>query len=190
LLDVAAAFGIRTAIVSGAGDQPIGQGIGPALEARDVLAVLRNEPGASESLRERALVLAGTLIELCGGASRGDGLALARSVLADGRAWAKMQRICLAQGAFCEPPAARHRRPVIASRTGRLSSIDNRKLAKLAKLAGAPGAKAAGVDLHVRIGAPAAAGMALCTVHAETPGELDYALEYAGANDEIFEIAG
>jgi thymidine phosphorylase len=189
LLDVAAAFGIRAAVVTGAGDQPIGRGIGPALEARDVLAVLRNEPGAPASLRERALALAGALIDLCGGAAEGQGVALARGVLADGRAWAKMQRICLAQGAMCEPPIAPYRQPVTAAKAGRLSAIDNRRLAKLAKLAGAPEAKAAGVDLHVRLGDTIAAGMPLCTLHAEAPGELDYALEYAAANETMFEIA-
>ncbi|MBS0470641.1 MAG: thymidine phosphorylase family protein [Proteobacteria bacterium] len=188
LLDVAAAFGIHAVVVTGAGDQPIGRGIGPALEARDVLAVLRNEAGAPENLRERALVLAGALIELCGGAPKGEGIALARAVLADGRAWAKMQRICLAQGAMCEPPVAPHRRPVTAARDGRLVTIDNRKLGKLAKLAGAPEAKVAGVDLHVRLGDRIAAGMPLCTVHAEAPGELDYALDYAAANEAMFEI--
>lgn len=40
-------------------------GIGPALEARDVLAVLRNNPGL-EDLRSRAIELAGAILELGG----------------------------------------------------------------------------------------------------------------------------
>jgi hypothetical protein len=53
----------------------------------------------------------------------------------------------------------------------------------------APDDKAAGLDLHVRIGDVLAQGAPLCTVHAESPGELDYALAYAAANPDIFEIA-
>ena len=42
LIAAAEAFGIRVRVVAGDGDQPIGRGIGPALEARDVVAVLKD----------------------------------------------------------------------------------------------------------------------------------------------------
>jgi thymidine phosphorylase len=58
-----------------------------------------------------------------------------------------------------------------------------------AKLAGAPESKAAGVHLAVQVGARVSAGAPLCTVHAETPGELHYALDYAAANPDIIEVA-
>jgi thymidine phosphorylase len=187
LLAVGDAFGIRMRIVPGDGSQPIGRGIGPALEARDVLCVLRRSEDAPADLRDRAVQLAGALIELTG-LKPSDGAALAAQVLADGRAWEKFQRICAAQGGMRTPPAAGHRHPLLAQRSGQLAAIDNRKIAKLAKLAGAPDAKAAGVDLHVRLGDIAVAGQPLCTVHAEAPGELDYALTYAEANADIFRI--
>src|SRR6185312_14417877 len=41
LLSVAGNFGISLRVLGGDGRQPIGRGIGPALEARDVLAVLK-----------------------------------------------------------------------------------------------------------------------------------------------------
>ena len=72
--------------------------------------------------------------------------------LDDGRAWAKFQRICEAQGGMRKPPKSTHRRPLVAERAGRVDEIDNRRLAKLAKLAGAPDDKAAGVELHVKLG--------------------------------------
>ena len=40
----------------------------------------------------------------------------------------------------------------------------------------------------MRLGEEAAAGQPLLTVLAETPGELDYALEYAAANPDLIEI--
>jgi len=87
-----------------------------------------------------------------------------------------------------EPPAAIHRRPVVATRPGRVSVVDNRRLAKVAKLAGAPDAKPAGLELHVRLGTQVGAGEALYTVHAQTPGELAYSLDYVAANDAIIEL--
>jgi thymidine phosphorylase len=58
----------------------------------------------------------------------------------------------------------------------------------LAKLAGAPDDKAAGVDLHVRLGDVVERGQPLCTVHANAPGELSYAFDYASANRDILDV--
>lgn len=60
LTAVAQAFGIHAAINIGDGTQPIGRGIGPALEARDVLAVLQCAPNAPQDLRARARHLRGS----------------------------------------------------------------------------------------------------------------------------------
>jgi thymidine phosphorylase len=189
LTSVAEAFGIRVTIDRGDGSQPIGRGIGPALEAHDVLAVLRGAPDAPLDLRQRAVSLAGALVEIGGLAPEGAGRQMATQALDDGRAWAKFQRICEAQGGMRVPPVAKHQRPLVAPRGGSLALIDNRKIAKLAKLAGAPEDKAAGVMLHVRLDDTIAAGEPLCTVHADSPGELAYALNYAAVNPDIFGIA-
>ncbi len=188
LMAVAESFGIRTHIVCGDGTQPIGRGIGPALEARDVLSVLKNEAHAPQDLRQRALKLAGALLELGGKAQAGMGEDMAAKTLDDGRAWNKFQRICEAQGGMRTPPISSHRRALSAARHGAVGTIDNRKIARLAKLAGAPEDKAAGVELHVKAGDTVVRGQPLCTVHAESPGELAYALNYAEANPDIFQI--
>jgi thymidine phosphorylase len=188
LVGVAEAFGIKGRVIIGDGTEPIGRGIGPALEANDVLAVLQCLPAAPRDLRNRAVTLAGALIELGGLAERGRGAILAAESLDDGRAWAKFQRICEAQGGMRTPPGSSHRKPLAAERTGRVDVMDNRKIAKLAKLAGAPEAKAGGVELHVRSGDIVLAGQPLCTVHAEARGELAYAMDYAAANPDIITV--
>jgi thymidine phosphorylase len=66
LTSVGKAIGLDVRVVRTDGTQPVGRGIGPALEARDVLAVLQNRPAAPVDLRERALLLAEELVELCG----------------------------------------------------------------------------------------------------------------------------
>ena len=188
LMAVADAFGIKAKVIAGDGTQPIGRGIGPALEANDVLAVLQCAPTAPHDLRDRAVALAGALIELGGLAQHGAGAIMAARTLDNGRAWTKFQQICEAQGGMRVPPKSNHRHPLVAGHAGRVNKIDNRRIAKLAKLAGAPEAKAAGVELHVRIGDAVSAGQPLCTVHAAAPGELAYALAYAVASPEIIMV--
>lgn len=188
LISIGAAFGLQVRVVLGDGTQPIGRGIGPALEARDVLAVLQQSPVAPLDLRARALELAGAVIELAELTRNGEGQALAAKVLDDGRAWAKFQKICEAQGGMRTPPVARHTQPLFARKQGRINAIDNRKIARLAKLAGAPDDKVAGVDMHVRVGDVVSERQPLCTIHSDSSGELAYALEFARLNLDIIAI--
>jgi len=189
LSSVAAALGIATRIIISDGTQPVGRGVGPALEAQDVLAVLQNRAGAPEDLREHALALASGLLEMTGAAAEGQGDATARRILANGQAWAKFQAICEAQGGMRQPPVAAQRSDVTATFTGTVTEIDNRRLSLIAKLAGAPKAKAAGVYLHAKLGTRVEKGQPLFAVHAETPGELDYALEYLKTQDDIVKVS-
>lgn len=185
---VAAGFGLTTVCLQTDGTQPVGRGIGPALEAFDILAILQNSAEAPHDLRRRACQLAGAALELGGVSAPGAGRVAAEQAVADGRAWAKFQRICEAQGGLRTPPTAQFRQDLHARRSGRVVHVDNRKIARLAKLAGAPEDKAAGLVLHVRLGEDITAGEPLLDVHAETPGELTYALDYAVANPDLIEI--
>jgi thymidine phosphorylase len=178
LEQVAAAHGIALRVVRTHGTQPVGRGIGPALEAHDVLAVLRGAASAPVDLRMRSLALAGGLLEFCGHSPTGTGHSEAWRLLDSGAAWAKFQAICEAQGGLRQPGIAALRDPVVAERSGHVSGIDNRRLARVAKLAGAPDAAAAGLELHVGLGDRVERGQPLFTLHAEAPGELAYAKEY------------
>ena len=188
LVDTGRAIGLTVQTVVTDGTQPVGRGIGPALEARDVLAVLRREADAPADLRERALQIAGAVLEFAPGVAPGEGVRRARDILDDGRAWRKFAAICAAQGGLREPPAAAHTHAVTAAQGGRVTAIDNRRLARVAKLAGAPRAPAAGLELHAPLGAEVEAGMPLFTVHAEAPGELAYALDYVAAQPGIVRV--
>lgn len=186
---VADALGLALYIDMGDGNEPIGRGIGPALEARDVLAVLRGEADAPRDLRRRALRLAGGVLRLAGRAGSGDAEMRATDLLDSGRAWTCFQRICEAQGGLREPPRASHRYDVKSDCAGEVTAIDNRLAARLAKLAGAPADKAAGLELAVRRGDRVHCGDVLMTVHAESPGELEYALEYFRAHADVITLS-
>lgn len=185
---VASAFGLHLRILVTNGSEPVGRGIGPALEARDVLAVLRNEANAPSDLLEKSSLLAGAILEMAGKAGPGEGEALARATIISGKAWTKFKAICDAQGSFREPPQAQYKRPVNATCKGRVAAINNRKLARAAKLAGAPDDKAAGLDLKVRLGDSVCQGDPLFVLHTETIGELTYVLDYVHDNPDIIEL--
>lgn len=174
-----AALGLHLGIHRTDGTQPVGRGIGPALEAHDVLKVLRNAADAPADLRERALALSAALLDMAPGSNAGTGLERARGVLDSGAALAKFLAICEAQGGFREPPRAAFTADVPAPASGRIAAIDNRRLAKLAKLAGAPTSPTAGLETGLRIGDTVERGQPMMTLHAESPGELAYALEHA-----------
>lgn len=185
---VGAELGLHVRPIRTDGTQPVGRGIGPALEAKDVLAVLRCSPDAPPDLRDRAILLAGAVLELGGKAGPGAGATMAGEILSDGRAMQKFEAICRAQGGFRQPPTAKLQDVVTATMDGRVSTIHNRLLAKIAKLAGAPAASAAGLELHVKLGERVAKGQPLMTLHAQSPGEMEYALAFARANAETVEI--
>ncbi len=177
----ASALGVSLGVHRSDGTQPVGVGIGPALEAHDVLRVLRNAPDAPADLRDRAIALAGALLDLVPGSITGSGEARAHATLQSGQALAKFLAICEAQGGFREPPRAPYTADVAAGADGRIAAIDNRRLARIAKLAGAPVSAAAGLETAWRVGDLVARGQPLFTVHAQSPGELAYALEYAAS---------
>jgi len=170
--------GLNLRIVRSDGSQPVGFGIGPALEARDVLSVLRCDASAPLDLRNRALNLAAVLLEFCGQRPNGQSLAEATEILDSGRALKKFMAICESQGGFREPGTAPIRHAVKAHQKGWIEAIDNRRLSRVAKLAGAPISKTAGVDVHVRVGDHVEPGMSILTIHAEAPGEMAYAMDY------------
>jgi thymidine phosphorylase len=178
LQEVGRRFGLALRTLVTDGSQPVGRGVGPALEALDVLAVLQGAADAPVDLRTRSIALAGELLELAGRASPGGGRSVATQLLDTGAAWRKFQAICTAQGGLRTPPVAPLTRAVLATHAGRVLSIDNRRLSRIAKLAGAPAAKAAGLVIAARVGDRVERGQPLFTVHAETPGELAYAFDH------------
>jgi thymidine phosphorylase len=175
---VASNLGLELDVLMTDGSQPVGRGIGPALEARDILAVLKNKPDAPTDLRERAILIAGAMLEMVGAAESGQGQARAREVLDSGAAWDKFHAICDAQGGLRVPPVAPYRYALVAPHACTVMGVDNRQLAKIAKLAGAPADPAAGIELHVKIGDRVEQYQPLLTIHAENAGELNYAVDY------------
>jgi thymidine phosphorylase len=173
-------LGLELEVIITDGRQPIGRGIGPVLEARDVMQVLNNHPDAPADLREKALQLAGRILEFDPDVRGGQGYVIARDILDSGRALAKMEAIIKAQG---ENPATavpgKLQQPVRASTSGMITAIDNLQMARIARLAGAPMDAGAGVDLHRKLDEQVKQGTPLYTIHAEFAADFHFACETA-----------
>ncbi len=184
---VAARMGLVIDVIISDGRQPVGSGIGPVLEARDVLRVLQNDPDAPIDLRQKALRLAGRMLEFDPDVRGGDGYAIARNILDSGRALAKMQAIIRAQGGkpfdYRHPPLAPLSFDISAASAGVVTGIDNLQLARIAGLAGAPKVQGAGVDLLRKLGEPVQPGTPLYRVYAAYPADLEFARQACARAD-------
>jgi thymidine phosphorylase len=173
---VAVQLGLHVQVVITDGRQPVGRGIGPVLEARDVMQVLQGDPAAPSDLRQKALRLAGRVLEFDPDVRGGDGFPIARDILDSGRALAKMNAIVDAQGRRDEwLRLGRLGFEVRAPAAGFVTGIDNLLLARVARLAGAPMAKGAGVELYRKLGERVRKGEPLYRVYSEFPADRDFA---------------
>jgi thymidine phosphorylase len=169
-------FGIAVEVITTDGRQPIGNGIGPVLEAGDVMAVLTNEADAPADLREKSLRLAAHLLEYDPQLRGGAGYARARELLDSGAALKKMEEIIDAQGpSTCRNDIGKLTFDVLATGDGAVSEIDCLQLNRLARTAGAPIDKGAGIRLFCKIGDRVEKGQPLYRIHAYDQSELDLA---------------
>jgi thymidine phosphorylase len=185
---VSEAIGIYVEVIITEGIQPVGRGIGPSLEAMDVLSVLQNKIDAPADLKERAITLSAALLVLSGKFAAGTELKAAQILLENGSAYEKFKSICIAQGGFKEPGLAKFRFDVIAENNGEVRAIDNRKLARIAKLAGAPKQPCAGVFFNAPVGKKIKKGDLLFSIYAELEAELEYAVKYFNSLNDLIDI--
>jgi thymidine phosphorylase len=172
--------GLQLEVMITDGKEPIGRGIGPVLEARDVMQVLHNDPAQPRDLREKALQLASRVLEFDPDVRGGQGYTLARDILDSGRALEKMQDIIAAQGPATEQHVVGHLSEAIkAERDGHVLEIDNLQVARIARLAGAPMDKGAGVDLYRKTGDAVRRGEPLYAIHAEFEADFSFARDAA-----------
>ena len=164
---------------------PVGRGIGPRLEALDVLSVLRGESEAPQDLREKALFLASRILEISGKIAPSTGYREARRILDSGEALRKFSDIVAAQGARELPPQAPYLHTVTAPADGRLRDVDCWEIARVAKRAGAPANVSAGVRMLRVPGDILSKGEPLFEIHACSTEQLESAREYAASRPSI-----
>ncbi len=168
------------------GNQPIGNGIGPALEMRDVIGILDPTKKGPKDLEEKSLFLAGEIFELSKKAKRGAGYNLAKQVLESGMAFKKFKEIISAQqGNINKIRFAKFKRDIFVKRKSKICEINNKLINELAIIAGCPNDKFSGVYLYAHIGETIQKGDNLITIYSDSQARLKEAIKFYKTNSPI-----
>lgn len=170
------------------GSEPIGNGIGAVLEARDVMRILRNKEEAPQDLLEKSLFLAGRILEFDPKLRGGQGYHVAKEILSSGRALETMNRMIYAQGKAPQAQIGHLTRDIVSSRAGVVESIDNHQINKIGVLAGASQYPGAGLDLLKKVGDFVEPGETLYRIHSVSASDFAFANSYADG-DSGYEIS-
>lgn len=147
------------------GSEPIGNGVGAVLEARDVMKVLRNKDDAPQDLKEKSLFLAGRILEFDPKLRGGQGYLVAKEILTSGRALEVMNRIIHSQGKAPQPQLGHLTRDIVSNVSGTVEAIDNSRINKIGIWAGAGQYAGAGLDLFKKVGDHVEQGETLYRIH-------------------------
>jgi len=178
-IDLGKRLGINVQCGVTFGEQPLGNAVGPALEAREALAAITGNGPAD--LREKATSLAGILLEMVG---KERGKQVAEELLKSGKAEEKLKQIIQAQGGDprVKPEdiaVGDKKSELIADKDGQVLRISNEDIAKIAKEAGAPKDKGAGLLLKVKLGDRVKKDQVLFEIIAERSIKLESAVKLA-----------
>lgn len=161
------------------GDQPLGCGIGPALEAREALLTLMGQ--GPPDLREKAVSLSAILFEMVGVENP---RSMAEDMIDSGKALMKLRQIIEAQGGNPDVKTedlsvGPYKAMVQSQEAGKVLWLSTDDIVRIARLAGAPKEKGAGVMLHAKLGETVHKDSVLLEVYAERESKLSAALELA-----------
>lgn len=171
--------GMKVRVVVTDGSQPIGNGIGPALEARDVLWTLQDSENTAKDLKGKSIHLAGQILEMVHKAKKRHGWRMAKEILESGKAHKKFNEIIEAQDAKIAFPEqielGIYTKTMTAEKSGTVKHLDNKAINRVARIAGAPHDKKAGVYLHVHKNYKIKKNQELITIYADSKQRLNYA---------------
>ena len=190
---IAHEFGMKIKVLSHHVEEPAGRGIGPVLETREALRVLEQLDDRPLDLEERALNLAGELLDLCLADSHKHlrdtvyeqhktGRGWAQYILSSGQAHKKMLEIIKAQGGNDQVESkdlhpGRHTHMIKALHSGKVKGINSKNATLLAKILGAPQMKKAGIYLDKKSGDTVEKGDSLFTLYTENAHNLKEAID-------------
>ncbi len=162
------------------GAEPVGNGVGPALECIDVLEVLGGK--GPDDLMHKSLLMAGKLLELSEKVGKGKGYGVAQGLINSGKAMKKFREIIELQGGdekvkVSDIGVGRYTHTVTSLVSGGIFHIDNKTMSKIARIAGSPVDTGAGVLIHRIRGDRVEKGDKLFTIFSESEAKLDFAIK-------------
>lgn len=160
------------------GSQPIGNGIGPALEARDVLWLLKRDKRRPLDLEKKCIKMACEIFRMVG---IKDCKRKTLEILNSGKAYYKMEEIIKAQqGNVFEPgkiKLGKFKHDVLANNSGIVKIINNRTISRIARIAGAPLNKGSGIYLYKHVNSKVKKAGKLYTIYSESRQKLEFTKE-------------
>jgi len=166
------------------GRQPIGNGIGPALELMDIIKILDPKQKGPKDLEAKSLLQAGTIFEMTGKAKKGKGIDLAKQILYSGKAYEKFKEIIKAQnGNLKRLKLGSFKEDIHSKIKGKVVEIDNRLISALARMAGCPIDKYSGIYLHKHVGDGVKKGEKIMSLYAESKHRLNEAVLFAHSHN-------
>jgi AMP phosphorylase len=175
-------FDLKLGVVLTDGSSPIGKGVGPVLEMRDVMKVLRRDKDAPKDLEEKSIMLSGRILEMTKKARPGKGYEFAKQILDSGKAWIKFQEIIVAQqGKIKELNVGKYKYTVRAQKNGKIKHISNKLVNSLARAAGCPEDKAAGIYFYKKL-EKVKKGNKIFSVYATSKEKLEHAKRFFQKN--------
>lgn len=153
-------FGIKISLDINHTLEPAGRGVGPTLEARDVLRVLEQKKNRPLALERKALRLSGKLLDLCFADMKrkkpGSGEEIAQEILSSGQALQKMRQIIQVQGGNLDVSSeslrlGKWKFEVKSKKKGRIVGVDNHQITVVCRILGTPTDKQAGIFLEKRL---------------------------------------
>ena len=192
--NLATHFGIKVVCDVNETLEPAGRGIGPILEARDVLYVLEQKTDRPLRLEAKSLRLAGKLLDICYKDKNIDknGEDEARKILESGTALKKFQEIVKAQGGINKITSdslslSCNKFDYHSTESGKIKDINNRNLNIVAKILGSPNDKKAGIYLLKKLDHSVNKGETIFVLYSEDKYRLKEA-EATLKNLPIFKI--
>lgn len=186
---VADMLSITVDVVITDGSEPIGCGVGSALEARDIVNILKNKEDAPQDLKEKAIFLAGRILEVDPSLRGGQGYFVAKEILKTGKALDAFEQIIKEQGKT-QPVLLGHlSRDVIADIGGEVKKIDNTVITQISVLAGAGQCAGAGIDLFKKVGDSVSAGDILYRIYSCNPNDFAFVSTVVESGRTGFEIS-
>ena len=162
------------------GDQPVGNAVGPGLEARECIRILEGNAHPA-SVVEKACDLAGIILEM-GGIPHGADEA--RRILSSGEALKKFREIVAAQGGKPDLTSediriGKYKLQLLSTKAGYVHTIKNKDIVSIARAAGAPADKGAGLLIFRKKGQRVEKGDILLEIYADVESKCQRAKDLA-----------
>ena len=180
-IDLGKKLKIKVKVIITDGSQPIGNGIGPALEAIDIISILKGN--GPTDLKNKALYMSSLILEMAGIKDTKKKVA---EILYSGRAYKKFKEIIKAQGGNIanieKIKVGKFSYKYKSNKPGKVRAINNKLLTHLTRILGCPGNKESGIYLNYHIKDKVKKNSTLFIMYSNNKKKLQHGINFIKSN--------